>query len=188
LICSSSLSGVSALDPHTGQTIWTTKSLPQRTVGSPVLAGGLFFQCCGAAGQGTLMVAVDPKGHGDVSKSGVRYKRNRLLPYVPTPVAFGNHLFLWSDHGVVCCVDPATGKDIWTKRVGGDFSGSPICASKMLFNVDEAGNVIVLAASDDFKLLGKIPLGDPSHSTPAVANGRLYFRTFHHLACAAGRP
>jgi outer membrane protein assembly factor BamB len=188
LICSSSQSGVSALDPHTGQTIWTTKSLPQRTVASPVLAGGLLFQCCGAAGQGMLMIAVDPGGQGDVSKTRVRYKRTRLLPYVPTPVACGKYLFLWSDHGVVCCMDPATGKDAWTKRVGGDFSASPICAGGELFNVDEAGNVVVVAASAEFKLLGKFPLGDPSHSTPAVANGRLYFRTFHHLACVAARP
>lgn len=188
LICSSSQSGVSALDPHTGQTIWTTKSLPQRTVGSPVLAGGLLFQCCGAAGQGMLMIAVDPGGQGDVSKTRVRYTRKRLLPYVPTPIACGKYLFLWSDHGVVCCTDPATGKDLWTKRVGGDFSASPICAGGELFNVDEAGNVLVVAASPEFKLLGKFPLGDPSHSTPAVANGRLYFRTFHHLACVAARP
>jgi outer membrane protein assembly factor BamB len=188
LICSSSLSGVSALDPHTGQTIWTTNSMPQRTVGSPVLAGGLLFQCCGAAGQGTLMVAVDPTGRGDVSKTHIRYTRARLLPYVPTPIACGDNLFLWSDHGVVCCVDPATGKDVWTKRVGGDFSSSPICAGNVLINLDEAGNVVVLAASREFQLLGKIPLGDPSHSTPAAANGRVYFRTFHHLACAGSRP
>jgi outer membrane protein assembly factor BamB len=188
LICSSSLSGVSALDPHTGQTIWTTKSLPQRTVASPVLAGGLLFQCCGAAGQGTLMVAVDPGGQGDVSKTHVRYKRTKILPYVPTPVAFRDNLFLWSDHGVVCCMNPLTGKDAWTKRIGGDFSSSPICAGGMLFNMDEAGDVIVLSASNEFKPLGRIPLGDPSHSTPAIANGRLYFRTFHHLACVAARP
>jgi outer membrane protein assembly factor BamB len=188
LICSSSQSGVSGLDPHTGQTVWTTKSMPQRTVASPVLADGLFFQCCGSGGQGMLMIAVDPGGQGDVSKTRIRYKRTRNLPYVPTPVACGHHLFLWSDHGIVSCTDPSTGKDIWLKRVGGDFSASPICAGEMLFNVDEAGNVIILAASAEFKLLGNIPLGDASHATPAVANGRLYFRTFHHLACLAARP
>jgi len=188
LICSSSLSGVSALDVRSGRTIWTTKSLPARTVASPVLAGGLLFQCCGGGGQGKLMVAVEPGGEGDVSKTHVRYTRTTVLPYVPTPVAFRNELFLWSDHGIVCCMDPLTGKDVWKKRIGGDFSASPICASGMLFNVDEAGTVTVLAASREFKLLGKIPLGDPSHSTPAVANGRIYFRTFHHLACVAARP
>ena len=187
LICSSTHTGVSGLDVRTGQTLWTTKSLPMRTVGSPVLAEGLVFQTCGVGGQGKLMLAVDPNEHGAVSATRIRYQRTQILPYVPTPVAFRNYLFLWNDRGVVCCMDPQTGKDIWTKRVGGDFSGSPICASGMLFNMDENGDVVVLSASSEFKVLGKIPLGDPSHSTPAVANGRLYFRTFHHLACVTAR-
>jgi outer membrane protein assembly factor BamB len=188
LICSSSFSGISGLDPKTGKTIWTTHRLPQRTVASPVLAAGLVLQTCGSGGQGSLMVAVDPSGHGDVSKSEVRYKRAKLLPYVPTPLMYQSYLFLWCDRGTVCCVDPTTGKDLWVKRIGGDFSGSPIGAGGMLFNVDEQGNVVVLAAGPEFKLLGKLPLGEPSNSTPAVANGRLYLRTFHHLTCVAARP
>jgi outer membrane protein assembly factor BamB len=188
LICSSSFSGVSGLDPKTGKTIWTTHSLPQRAVGCPVLAGGLILQCCGAAGQGTLMVAVDPNGHGDVSNSGVVYKRTKILPYVPTPLAFENYVFLWCDRGTVCCIEPRSGKDVWVKRVGGDYSSSPIGAGGMVFNLDEQGNLVVLAAAAEYKLLGKLPLGEPSHSTPAVSNGRLYLRTFHHLTCVAARP
>jgi outer membrane protein assembly factor BamB len=188
LICSSSFSGISGLDPKTGKTLWTTGSLPQRTVASPVLSAGLILQTCGVGGQGSLMVAVDPSGHGDVSQSEVRYKRNKLLPYVPTPLAYQSYLFLWCDRGTVCCVDPTTGKDLWIKRIGGDFSGSPIGAGGMLFNIDEQGNVVVLAAAPEFKLLGKLPLDEPCNSTPAVANGRLYLRTFHHLTCVAARP
>ncbi len=188
LICSSSFSGVSGLDLKTGKTIWTTKSTPQRTVGSPVLSGGLVLQCCGQGGQGMLMVAVDPNGHGDVAGTEIRYKRTKMLPYVPTPLAYQNYLFLWCDRGTVCCVDPTTGKDLWIKRIGGDFSGSPIGAGGMLFNIDEAGNVVVLAAGAEYKLLGKIPLGEPSEATPALANGRLYLRTSHHLTCVAARP
>jgi hypothetical protein len=104
------------------------------------------------------MVAIDPSGHGDVSQSEVRYKRTKMLPYVPTPLAYQNYVFLWCDHGAVCCVEPTTGKDLWTKRVGGDFSGSPIGAGGMLFNIDEQGNVVVLAAGPEFKLLGKLPV------------------------------
>jgi outer membrane protein assembly factor BamB len=188
LICSSAFSGVSALDPRSGKTIWTTISLPHRTVGCPVLSAGLILQCCGSGGQGNLMVAIDPKGHGDVSQTEIRYKRTKLLPYVPTPLAYQNYVFLWCDRGTVCCIDPTTGKDVWVKRIGGDFSGSPIGAGGMLFNLDEHGEVVVLAAGPEFKLLGKIPLGEPSHSTPAVADGRLYLRTFHHLTCVAARP
>ncbi len=188
LICSSGFSGVSGLDPRTGNTIWTTNSMPQRTVGSPVLAGKLILQCCGVGGQGMLMVAVDPSGHGDVSKTAIKYKRTKMLPYVPTPLPYRNYVFLWCDRGTVCCADPTTGKDVWIKRIGGDFSGSPIAAGGMLFNIDEQGNVVVLAAGPEFKQLGKLPLGESSESTPAIANGRLYFRTFHHLTCVAARP
>jgi outer membrane protein assembly factor BamB len=188
LICSSTLSGVSALDAKTGKMIWTTKSLPLRTVDSPVLSSGLIVQCCGVGGQGSLMVAIDPSGHGDVSESAIRYKRTKVLPYVPTPLAYQNYLYLWCDRGTVCCIDPTTGKDVWVKRIGGDFSGSPVAASGMLFNIDEHGEVVVLAAGPEFKLLGKLPLGESSNSSPAVANGRLYFRTFHHLTCVAARP
>jgi outer membrane protein assembly factor BamB len=188
LICSSSHSGVSAIDARTGKSIWTTGAMPQRTVASPVLSAGLVLQTCGAGGQGSLMVAIDPSGHGDVSQTGIRYERKKMLPYVPTPLAYDHYLFLWCDRGTVCCADPTTGKDVWIKRIGGDFSGSPIGAGGMLFNVDEQGNLIVLAAGPEFKLLGKLPLGEPAHSSPAIANGRLYVRTFHHLTCVAARP
>lgn len=188
LICSSSQSGVSGLDLRTGKTIWTTDSLPARTVGSPVLAAGLVLQTCGGGGQGKSLVAVDPNGKGDVSKTHVKYERTKILPYVPTPLVCGDLVFLWGDHGIVCCMDPLTGRDAWKNRVGGDFSSSPICAGGMVFNVDEHGNVIVLAASRQFKELGRFSLGDQCHSTPAAANGRIYFRTFHHLACVQMRP
>lgn len=188
LICSSSHSGVSALDPRSGETIWTTGKLPQRTVASPVTSAGLIFQTCGSSGQWRLMVAVDPSGKGDVAKSNVRYERKQILPYVHTPLVMGNYLYLWSDHGIVCCVDPLTGRDVWTKRIGGDYSGSPVGASSMIYNVNEAGDVIVLAAGPQFKQFGRLSLGEACHSTPAIANGRIYFRTFHHLACVAARP
>jgi outer membrane protein assembly factor BamB len=76
---------------------------------------------------------------------------------------------------------------VWKKRLGGDWSASPVCASGMMFNVDESGEVTVLAAGPEFKLLGKFPLGDQSRSTPAIADGRIYFRTFHRLACVQAR-
>jgi outer membrane protein assembly factor BamB len=44
-----------------------------------------------------------------------------------------------------------------------------------------------LAASKQYQLLARNRLGEGSHSTPAVAGGRLYLRTFSHLM-ALGQP
>ena len=93
--------------------------------------------------------------------------RQRDMPYVPTPVVYGEHLYMWNDNGVVVCMELSSGKDVWTKRIGGNFSGSPIGIDGKLYCISEAGDVHVIAASPEFQDFGKTPLGDPSHATPA---------------------
>ncbi|MEC7555973.1 MAG: PQQ-binding-like beta-propeller repeat protein, partial [Planctomycetota bacterium] len=182
LICVSGESGISSLDPRTGHQNWATGPFPLRTVASPVYGNGLVVASCGQGGRyGVLQRAVDTSGH-------VVWTRERILPYVTTPIIYGDHLFEWNDEGIFGCVELASGKDVWTKRIGGNYSGSPICIDGKIYGVSEKGDVVIVAASPQFKLLGKIPLGDPCHSTPSVAGGRLYFRTFHRLMCLQAQP
>jgi hypothetical protein len=51
----------------------------------------------------------------------------------------------------------------------------------------DEGDVFVLAASDDFQQLARIPLGEPGRSTPAVAGGVFYLRTESHLFSVGGK-
>jgi outer membrane protein assembly factor BamB len=183
LICASGAMGLTSLDPYTGHMNWATGEFPLRTVASPVEADGLLIQSCGGGGIGKLLIAVDPHGSGDVSSSHVKYRREKVLPYVPTPIAYKGHVYLWNDNGVVSCIVARTGRNVWTRRVGGGYSGSPVCIDGKLYVMSEKGDVVVLAASPEFKLLGKTSLEDGSHATPAVSHGRLYLRTFHHLIC-----
>ncbi|MFN0195174.1 MAG: PQQ-binding-like beta-propeller repeat protein [Planctomycetaceae bacterium] len=188
LIVSSDSRGISGLDPYNGEMIWYSGDLPARTVGSPAYGEGLVFQCCGGGGIGKLMVGVDPTGQGNVSATHVKMIRDKVVPYVPTPVVYQGHLYLWGDNGVVSCVHIATGENIWTERIGGNYSSSPICIDGKLYGVAEDGEVAVMDASPKFNLYGKSPLGDTSHSTPSVANGKLYLRSFHRLSCLSAKP
>ena len=183
LICVSGATGVTSLKPETGDVNWYTGEFPLRTVASPVYGGGLITATCGGGGVGKLLIAIDPDGKGAVADTHVKYRIDRNLPYVPTPVAYEDHIYLWNDNGVVRCLDVRTGENRWTQRIGGNYSGSPICIAGKLYCMSEAGEVVVLAASPKFQKLASNPLGDGSHSTPAVAHGRLYLRTFHKLFC-----
>ena len=176
LICASGAMGLTSLDPYTGRQNWATGEFPLRTVASPVIADGLLIQSCGGGGIGKLLIAVDLQG-------SVKYRREKLLPYVPTPISYKRHVYLWGDKGVVSCIEAKTGRNVWTRRIGGNYSGSPICIDGKLYIISEKGQVVVLAASPEFKLLGKTSLEDGSHATPAIAHGRLYLRTFRHLIC-----
>lgn len=181
LICLSQASGLASLDLMTGKLNWKTPPMPLRTVASPVEHEGLIVAYCGQAGNGKYLLAAHAAE--DVKdESRIAFERKVQLPYVPTCIATDGLLFLWGDAGVVSCLEMKTGRELWTKRISdASFSGSPVWIDGRLFAISEAGDVFVVRASRDYELLGRIPLGDRSHSTPAVANGHLYLRTFGKL-------
>lgn len=186
LICVSEASGVSSFDLLTGKLNWQTPKLPMRTVASPIVANGLVFATCGEGGNGKYFAAIhiDPSVPDD---KRIVYERKTMLPYVPCLVARDGLLFLWGDKGIMVCLNAQTGDQVWSERIDGAFSGSPICIEDRLYCVTEDGIVVVLKAGPEFKELGRTKLGDDCHSTPAVANGHLYIHTFHQVMAIKAR-
>ena len=179
--------GVASLDPHTGKPNWEVDVLNHRVVCSPMTAAGLIFTSCGSGGGGKQMVAVRPADPERGITAGVAYEIEGSLPYVPTSVAYGRLLFLWSDSGVVACLDAPTGKIHWRERVGGRYFGSPVRVADRIYCIARHGEMVVLAAADKYTLLGKISLEEPSNATPAVADGVMYLRTVSHLMAIGGK-
>ena len=50
-----------------------------------------------------------------------------------------------------------------------------------MINVSAEGEVVVIADGDAFEVLGRTSLGEPCRSSPAVAAGRMFFRSVGHL-------
>ncbi len=189
LIASSWAHGVCGLDLETGKTLWELPVFRFRVVGSPVIAayGGLIVAQAGEGGVGKQCVVVRPGEPAKGIEPKLVYEVSGPTPYVPTPVGKGTLHFLWGDSGIVSCLDAPTGKLHWRERVGGSYFSSPVRVGDRLYNVARDGRVVVLAASAAFAKLGESALGEPSHSTPAVADGVIYFRTVRHLM-ALGAP
>jgi outer membrane protein assembly factor BamB len=182
LILCNTTDGFFALDPANGKQTWSSGPVfSMRTVSSPQLWHDLIFGTTGSGGGGNYAVAYRPGEAQPV------YEIRKEMPYVPTPLIYQDMLFLWGDSGIVTCVRPADGKEIWQKRVGGKYSGSPVRAGKKIFCTDEDGTVVVIAAADHFQELGRNKLGEKSHSTPAIAGGRMYVRTVSHLYSIGGK-
>jgi outer membrane protein assembly factor BamB len=188
LIFNSEAHGITALEPATGAVLWELGGLfDKRVVSSPILASGLIIGACGSGGGGNYVVAVEPGVPAENKPPKQVYAIRRSAPYVPTSISVGDHLFLWSDGGIVSCVKAASGEIKWQERVGGNYFGSPVFADNKLFCVSTRGEVVAIAASDKFEVLGRTPLEETCHSTPAVAGGRLYVRTVKHLFSLGGR-
>ncbi len=188
LIFDSQSHGIAALDPETGKPLWELgNAFDKRTVSSPVIADDLIIGACGSGEGGNYLVAVRPGDPVSDKKPEVVYTIRKSAPYVPTSVCVGDRLFLWSDNGVVSCLEPESGALKWQGRVGGNFFSSPVWVNGRLFCVSSLGEVIVVEASDQFRLLARNPLGERTHSTPAVAGGRMFIHTASHLISVGGR-
>jgi outer membrane protein assembly factor BamB len=187
LILTGGTQGVSSYDPLTGNTNWELNVLKDRVVGSPTLAAGMIIAGFGEGGGGRQLFAIKPGDADKNIKPKVVHEFHGSLPYVPISVARGELLFLWSDAGVVTCADVPTGIIHWRERVGGKFFGSPIRVADRLYCMSCAGKMVVLAAAKQYELVGQIDLEEPSHSTPAVADGIMYLRTFSHLISLGGK-
>ena len=180
LLCSTA-HGMFGLDLETGKENWAVKdAFKMRTVSSPLLVGDLVFGSTGSGAGGNYVAAID------LNTKAVRYTINRQAPYVPTSVAHGDLVFLWYDKGFISCIDAPTGEVHYTERVRAGFSGSPVRVGDKVYCIAEDGTVFVIAASEKYKLLGTVSLGEDSRSTPAVANGKMYLRTNSKLFSLGG--
>jgi outer membrane protein assembly factor BamB len=187
LTCTMS-AGLTAYDPKTGRAVWNTLAteLPDRCVSSPILVDNLVLISCGSGNNGLHLIAAELKTAAEPPTEVYRLKQS--IPNIPTPVASGDVVFLWYDGGVVTAIDGPTGEVYWRKRVGGKFHSSPIRIGNRIFGISLEGEVDVLVAGKEYKLIARNQLGEPVTATPAVADGRLLIRTEQSLICLGAKP
>jgi outer membrane protein assembly factor BamB len=182
-----STSGITSYDPAKGTENWDYSwkfdGMALRTVASPVAGGGLIFANSGdgSGARHTIAIKAGSKG-ADVSKNLV-WEEKKTFPYVPCMLARGEYLFTVNDKGLAACHLAATGKEVWSERLGKPVTASPILVNGNIYAVGEDGTVFVYKADKEFDLLGKSSVGEPVSATPAVADGKLYIRGREHLFC-----
>ena len=186
LLTLSTTSGLRGIDAATGEVVWQglAETVPERCVSSPIVAqrAGIHFvrrgrqrqvSCRGPARQreqrarGGLPHAAKRSERADARRGGRPAVR----------VARPRH---------VSCHDVATGEALARAR---RRRFSQLAASHWrphLLRVAQ-GEMVVLAADREFKVLARNTLDEPCHATPAVAHNRLYVRTESTLLCI-GEP
>jgi outer membrane protein assembly factor BamB len=165
--------------PKTGEEIWRVRSGGMNAAALPLFGNGLIYATSAAGGY--QLFAVRPDGRGDVSDSHVAWKFDKNVPTRSSQILVGERLFMISDAGVISCVDAKSGQSVWQHRLGGAFSASPLFAEGRVYFFGEDGEVPVVAAADEYKLLANNQLGDGFMASPAVFENSLVLRSRTHL-------
>ncbi|MEE2990380.1 MAG: PQQ-binding-like beta-propeller repeat protein [Planctomycetota bacterium] len=185
-----------AYDPLTGNEIWRLGGHSAITVPTPFVAQGLAFLVDGYRPfQPIYAVRLSARGDislktGQTSNEHVAWSYDRGGSYLPSPLVYRGFLYICSNSGILGCYQAETGRLVYRKRFarGGDnsFTGCPVVADGRLYMTAETGMTYVVRTGPEFELLEMNPLGEYVLSTPAIAGGRILFRTHRHVI-AVGR-
>jgi outer membrane protein assembly factor BamB len=171
LIAAETGEGLFAVDPHTGEPLWSQPAFSMRCVSSPIVAGELVIGTAGSGGGGNHLVAVRiGKPHEEV------YRIERIAPYVPTPVRVGDQVLLCTDNGIASSIDARTGETQWSQRLGGKYFASPIVLGSHMLCLSDTGTATTVRVSDG-EITGRTELGESLEATPAYVDGWLVLRT-----------
>lgn len=180
------LGKVLALDPTTGEHLWSCKNdIGWYIVPSIVAHEGHVWSIGGRSGVAALCVKTG--GRGDVTNTH-RVWSGRHGSNVSSPLYHDGHLYWINDStGTAYCAEAATGKLVYEQRMerGESFYAAPILADGKIYYVERTGRTFVLAASPKFERLAVNDLRDRStfNASLAVVGKQLLLRSERYLYC-----
>jgi outer membrane protein assembly factor BamB len=185
---------IGGYDIETGREIWKMRGGGDIPVPTPLAAHNLIF-ITNAHGSMSPIYAVHLSAVGDVSLAKetssnqyVAWSYNRNGNYIPTPIVYNEYLYCGSDRGVLSCYEAKTGKLQYRGRFSSGsvpFSASPVAAEGKIYFTAEKGDIYVVEAGPEYKLLSVNKMGETCMATPAISQGTLFFRTRHQLVAVA---
>jgi outer membrane protein assembly factor BamB len=173
--------GVWAYDPGDGKELWSCRFTGHSVIPCPVTAQGLIFVCSGY--YDATLLAIRQGAHGDCTDTHVAWRLSKGVPYIPSPIVAGDHLYFVSDDGILSCVAIKTGKVAWKHRLEGRFAASPTVVGDRLYFTSDEGTVYVVQAGAKFEELARNQLPGKFMASPAVAGDRLFLRSDRYLYC-----
>jgi outer membrane protein assembly factor BamB len=177
---------VGAYDFQTGKEIWKLSGGGDIPVPTPVVNDGLVY-ITNAHGNDSPVYAIKETATGDISlkggatsNDGVAWMAPRSGGYMCTPLVYRGLVYNVRYNGVLNVFDMKTGEKTYETRLAGAtsaFTASPIANDGRVFIASEDGQVFVIAAGPEFKVLAMNEMSTPVLATPALSDGTLLIRT-----------
>ena len=123
------------------------------------------------------MLAIRPTGKGIVTETHVAWQLDRNVPKTPSMIAHDGLVYSISDDGIATCVEAESGELVYRKRIGGNYSASPLLAGDKLYFTSEEGVTTVVRAGQDFEEVGSNALEERTLASLAVLGDSILLRT-----------
>ncbi|MCW5967873.1 MAG: PQQ-binding-like beta-propeller repeat protein [Blastocatellales bacterium] len=177
-------------DPATGKEYWRAGGLKSNAIATPVVNQGLVIHSAGYPQKS--IIAVKPGGAGTIDGTDkIAWTYNKGTAYVPSPIAYGEYVYLMSDAGILTCLNAKTGEIVYEGGrvpVATKFYGaSPVAFDGKILLTSDDGETFVIRAGEKHEVLGTNSVGEPVRTSPAIADGRIFIRGDKHLFCIGNK-
>lgn len=181
-----------AFDPLTGEELWHCQGIRAAELcPSLVSHDGIIYVLGHPGGQS---MALRAGGKGDVTGTHIVWRAQKGSN-VGSPVYHEGHLYFINDsRGMALCLDAKTGAVVYeqpmTSQKRDRWYASPVLSGDRLYCVSRQNGAIVLAAKPSFEILAVNIMADDdsvTNASPAVAGGRLFFRSDRYAYCIGQR-
>lgn len=180
-------------DAQDGGLLWS-EVIPNPTQGknwpavaTPVLIGDIAVLPFGRSDRGNpLLYGVRLGSRGELNATNQLWQRIDTGTFVPSPTVWRKNIYLLRDRGEVDCLDPQTGKTIWSDALpksSANYYGSPVIANGNLYAVREDGIFYVASVDRKFIVLAENNMGERVIATPVLLGDRLLIRGEKNLFC-----
>jgi outer membrane protein assembly factor BamB len=166
-------------DPRDGSELWRVEYNDWSVAPRPLYADGVAYLVTGLRLKELWAVRTD--GQGVVTDTAVLWKLRTRVGKYASPLLIDGLIYTAAEQSFVTCLEAASGKTVWTERIGGRYAASPIYAGGRLYLFSQEGMTTVLKPGREFKVLAKNQLDDGFMASPAVSGDALFLRTRAHL-------
>lgn len=171
-----------AYEPETGKEIWQVFYGDDSTVSMPLSYGGLVFVNSGwmFPEGGTFycrLLAVDPTGTGDVTKTHVPWEADVDVPQISTPVIVDSLIYMVHERGDFTCLNARDGAVIWKTKLKDQFNASVLYASGNIYLFSVKGKAYVIKPGLTYQLIAENKLEGNLKATPAIVRDNIILRT-----------
>jgi outer membrane protein assembly factor BamB len=185
---------VRANDALTGKRLWEFDTNPKDSVwpktrneviSTPVIHDGLVYIANGQDpehGEGVgHLYAIDPTKRGDITKSGLVWHYDKIRRSISTAAIHDGIIYYPDFSGFLHALDAKTGKPLWTHDMFAAVWGSALVADGRVYLGDEDGDVTILQAGRELKVIAEINMGSSIYATVVPANGALLINNRNQL-------
>jgi outer membrane protein assembly factor BamB len=172
-----------AYDPANGAELWRADVIYGEVAPTPVHHDGVAY----FAQEDVGLFAVRTDGKGDVTKTHVLWNVPAGAPDVTSPLCDGERVYMLTTSGTLTCVRAADGEVIFAQELEEEFYSSPALAGGVLYLTDMKGVTRTVETGDEYRELGRNPLGERVYASPAFGPGRIYLRGQDHLFAIGGK-